>query len=293
MRGWIVGLLCLSGCYTQSANFLVPIDLTQSDADVFGDAATTSDNPTDTNVADSATGGDSSVVSWGNEPASFSVLSDWGFDALVDGAGWTAPGGADVAIVSDSSAPFSGPQVLQFRSAPDVSGGGSTYFFMPSANEIYLAFYWKVGSPFSGSSAGQNVISELWAVGDGRLDLIFDSPAGGPYHLYFALMSSLVDNSHLPNSSFGNYLRGNLNPTVTLALDTWHLVEVHLRLGTSTTSQDALLNWWIDGVHVANYSTVNFPGTFAEIRFRTEWGTGEPKATTDYFWVDHVRLSAP
>ena len=90
-------------------------------------------------------------------------------------------------------------------------------------------------------------------------------------------------------------LSGNVsNPTITLGV--WHRLEILQRYPTSSSSNDGIFRWWIDGVLCGNYTNVGWStgSTYDELRFAPTWGGVVGSVGFDTSWeIDHVHISRP
>ena len=246
--------------------------------------------------------------SWANEPAGFAPLTDYGFDTAFSpgegvplGDGWYLynPNGY-ATQVSDPDAPLSPPNVGQWRYPVGfVAGDAPAVMYRPmeATRELYFAFAWKASNPWEGHPSGANEISFVIAQ-DNILVVQMKGPPGGPYDL-MVTAEFTTSNGHLANSEgddpgarhlFGNVNGGNYVVTP----GQWYQIEVYFKMSTTSTSQDGIVRWWVNGTPVGDYNTVNFAADhpFEEFHFSPTWGgIGGSKTEEDYFWYDHVRLS--
>ena len=231
---------------------------------------------------------------WPNEPAGFTPITEWGFDEAVPLSGdepfMGIPGWSAVSyglvltrgkaeLVTDSSAPFSPPNVFDFIYPADMLEGtapATVYFNDFTSTDIYAAFWWKASSPFDlgpngnkiafffnggGSGGGQQF---LILKPDGRLHVLPEYP--GDYRW------------RVPNVNATN-----------VRLGVWHQIEWHSNLRSGT------LEWWLDNVLQGRYTDVRNSHPFDMFQISPTWGgnSGARKRQTDHYWFDHVRLSAP
>src|SRR5437879_3213845 len=85
---------------------------------------------------------------WPNEPANSTLVTDWGFNALV-GGGWSNNGGS-ATIISNNAAPSSPPAIAQFLYPIGFTGGGgpdNIYHSLPDAPLYYFGYWWKPSNP--------------------------------------------------------------------------------------------------------------------------------------------------
>jgi hypothetical protein len=107
-----------------------------------------------------------------------------------------------------------------------------------------------------------------------------------------------TSNGHLPASSGDEPGTRNLSGNVSepeISLGEWHQVEIYFRQSTTETSMDGTLRWWLDGELVGDHDNVNFVADdFQHFELAPTWGgIGEVKTQDDFYWFDHVRISAP
>jgi len=237
-------------------------------------------------------------ASWPNEPSGSAQISDHRFD-VINGDGWTCYC-ANVRSVQDPTAPLSPSAVGQWTFDQGMSGGissGNYYKSVPNLKEVYFGYWWKPSNPWQGHSSNVNKISFIAGHTAGNFVMEMFGPPGGPYRLMSVLEFS-TSNGHLP-ASFGDDpgSRG-LFPNVGgggISLGQWYRVEVYLKHSTTPTSRNGIVRWWLNGVLVGSHTSVNFSsGPWTEFQLNPTWGgTGQTKSQTDYYWYDHVHLSAP
>lgn len=233
---------------------------------------------------------------WPNEPSGSTLLSDHSFTSVA-GDGWATNSGA-LTIVSDGSAPQSPSSVLQMSFPPGLQGGtspGAVYFPLGTTyREMYMGFWWKASTNWEGGAmGGGQKISFFQPTGSWNLVMLLN-----PDHtisVYFP-NDSQVNNCNL-SPSWGDcpgtrQLYGGVwNPQVSFGV--WHRIETYVKMSSSTTSQDGIIRWWIDGNLAGNFTTVNFPQyPISQVELDSTWGNvGDVKTTTTQFWFDHVRVT--
>lgn len=238
--------------------------------------------------------GFSNAADWPNEPAGSTLMGDFGLNAR-EGNGFRAvyPTGGE--IISDPTAPFSAPSVLRYsRSSGTVGNSCNTYLDFADRNELYVGFWWKPSNPFTGWQTGQNKIGLVKNKDVGHFYILMTGPQGGPFNLNVQL-DYFTGNAHLggngdnpgPRNIFAN--RGNAS----IALGVWHRIEFYVKNGTSPTSNNGIMRWWMDGVLQADYNQVNYPGPFWEVMLAPIWDAGIPLPFPEYHSYDHVHVSEP
>ena len=216
---------------------------------------------------------------WANEPAGFTLVSDYDFsDSIPTGAGvaigssgWHTNNTGDASRLSDRTAPLA-PYVLQITYPAGFGGGDSPanvyYEGFPGSQRLYVGFMWKASNPWQPHPAGDKIAF---------LDI-------GPPGTIFVIMRD----GHIGVTDLGSGTNYDPNVTTTPAtLGVWHKIEVLMDKPAGN-----VLKVWVDGVLNLNFSGLAYPSAFSIFEFDPTWGgTGSTKTETDYFWYDHVHLS--
>jgi len=233
--------------------------------------------------------------SWPNEPVGSTAMTDFPLDAK-QGNGWLAVYPAGGNIVSDSSAPGSPPNVLQYgRSSGTVGNASNTYYDFSPKNELYFGFWWKPSSPFTGWSTNQNKFAIVKNQPSAHFYLLMVGQQGGPFQ-FAVQLDYFTGNAHL-GSGYGdnpgpwNLFANRGNPTVKLGA--WHRVEMYIKNSSSPTSRNGIMRWWMDGVLLGDYNQVNYPGPFWEFMLAPVWDMGIALPSPEYHSYDHVHISQP
>jgi hypothetical protein len=259
---------------------------------------------------------------WPNEPAGFRTLSDWPYNQMVTKVDGGLSGGAEVwnqspgrgsgAIVRDSSAPLSPPNVAQLTYPPGMPSGLAPWNLyllpQPAGREFYTAFWWKANAGWQGDPSGINKII-FWqdaAPGSANLIVMMNNQRQPDYFLTVTLEFNQASNGQLVNSAgggavwhvFGNVRGGNY----VITPGTWYRIELYFKGSTTPTSQDGVVRWWATKqgdaapTPIGDYTNVNFDSpNFIQFSFAPTWGgnSGVYKTQTDYYRIDHVHLSRP
>ncbi|SRR5712692_2865277 len=241
-----------------------------------------------------------SGAAWPNEPVGFRVLNDWGFDqsppavtnAPIPGSpGWMI-GDNDsgyVTRISDPAAPLSPPNVYQFFFPIGFTGSGyppgDVYTGIPSSSEVYVGFWWKPSNPWQGHESNVNKL--LFTCTGGTisncaiLKMLGTSP---PYSTQVTFEGPLPPPGH-PDIN----LDENVGSTSPLALGVWHRIELYQNF------TGGIIKWWVDGVLVGSYAGCTYSGGgFTLVWVNPIWGgiSTIPKQENDYFWFNHIHVSA-
>ena len=165
---------------------------------------------------------------WPNEPAGFTVYTDWGMDsvpptvpdALIPGSAlWharTGPAGdADgwAELVADASAPRSPSSVYSFvypTGMVDGSAPANVWVPLPDFDEVYVGFWWKVSDPWQYHNVGDKV-GYLWSDASN----MFLIQSGSPPRLFAYVQFSGSE-----------WLDPNVQAT-TITRGVWHRVELY------------------------------------------------------------------
>jgi len=224
---------------------------------------------------------------WPNEPAGWTVVTDYDMHALNDG-GWLNVYPQDVvngkiSIAVDPAAPFSPPSVWQVMYPIGMASGSApatVYYDAAYGQELYMGFWWKPSNPWQDADAsGVSKIAFLFAQGGHGQMYIMMYGIGSPRRL--------VVETEFPGDNRNLYPNVN-NPDPTLGV--WHRIEIYARYS------GGIVKWWMDGALVGSYTGVAFPSDagFSTMEFSpTFGGNGSPKTENDYFWYDHVHISRP
>jgi hypothetical protein len=227
---------------------------------------------------------------WPNEPAGFKLATDYDFgDAIPQtqqssylcGTRWQIiyNSGGSVTRVTDSTAPFSSPYVVQFTyptGMRDGSAPGTIYWDSLNSAAVYIGWWWKPSKPWQTDRSGTNKIAFLFIWG--KTMFISMHNYGSHYGLQV-------------EDEYGNTVNYDPNVTTTpITLGQWHRIEWYVNAGSG-----GLMKWWLDGALQGSYANTNFPGNFTMFQFSPTWGGngGDVKTETDYYWYDHVHLSVP
>jgi len=259
---------------------------------------------------------------WPGEPAGFKTISDWPYNSIVTRIDGAVSGGANVwnqspgtgraAVIPDSSAPFSPPNVVELTYPVGLPSGSApwTLYFnpRPAGREFYSAFWWKASAGWQGDPSGINKII-FWqdkAPASANLIMMMNNQRQRDYLLTVTLEFNQASNGQLVNSAgaetvwhvFGNVRGGNY----VIVPGTWYRIELYFKGSTTPTSQDGVLRWWATKLgdatptQVGDYTNVNFDtANFIQFSFAPTWGgnSGVGKLRNDYYRIDHVHLSGP
>jgi hypothetical protein len=221
----------------------------------------------------------------------WTLITDEPFNTLVEN-GWNYVGALPYVslLTTDSSAPLSPPNVLQFfypigfgkaGTPSDGTAPGTEYHTFSAVPALYFGYWWKPSNPWQGHVSGVNKITFVRPA-DGSNYVLKMLGQSAPYHTQVTIEPA----------SGGSTINYNENQdTTAVTLGRWHQMELYLNY------TGGILNWWMDGKLKGSYAGIPFPGAgFTEISFSPTWGgTADPtgKIENNYYWIDHAHVSHP
>jgi hypothetical protein len=144
--------------------------------------------------------------------------------------------------------------------------------------------WWQVSSPWQGASSYWNEIQHVSTDTNGSVLMALYGPPGGPYQL-------ALETQFKVNGVWTNTTLLQTNSAVAVTLGTWHHVEWVVDYANDSTH--GLVQWWLDGTLVGNYSNVVFPATpLTSLEIWPGWDGSGQKTETDYYRFDHTHISA-
>lgn len=238
--------------------------------------------------------------SWVNEPGGFKLLVDCAFNSATCDGKLGDPYksvGNTVKIVQDSTAPFSGPQVLRSTRFANVAAGGTQLeYYLPTGNkEIYVGLYWKASPQFEGKNHGGNKLFFIRGQGPGTNGVFMficpnrDCNAG--YIIWTTQLSYNLD--QCKNAPDIDVCGANVN-NVRVKPGTWYKIEVYMRASSCATCHDGSVRWWINGTLAGNFNNFAYgPAVDTWIWSETWDGSGPANewTTEAYHELDHLRIS--
>jgi hypothetical protein len=259
---------------------------------------------------------------WPGEPSGFRTITDWPYNFMVTatsgavtrgGNVWNqSPGTGSAAVVPDSSAPLSPPNVAELVYPVGLPSGSApwTLYFnpIPPGREFYAAFWWKASANWQGDPSGINKIT-FWqdrAPSSANLIVMMNNQRQRDYLLTVTLEFNQASNGQLENAAgagtvwhvFGNMRGGNY----VIVPGNWYRIELYFKGSTTPTSQDGVLRWWATKrgdpapTPVGDYANANFDmPDFIQFSFAPTWGgnSGVGKLRKDSYRIDHVHVSGP
>jgi hypothetical protein len=217
-------------------------------------------------------------------------LTDRPFDSLNE-PGWGVPVAPGATIVADATAPHSPSNTIHFNYPAGFVGGSgpeSSSYTVANYRVLYLAYYFKYSGNWQGHLTGINKHGYVWYGNTPVFVYEVEGVGSGPLTSRMALQTPIVQ----PNSS-GWYTQ-NLVPSAQFTRGQWALMEIVL-IGNTAGTADGALDWYMDGVHVAHYSGIQYTsGTtaFNWVRIAPIWGGITDTVLADqYLAFDHYYIS--
>lgn len=244
---------------------------------------------------------------WTLEPAGSVRKLDCGFNTTncsgqyIAGSIYDSGGGS---IISDASAPVSPNNVLRAILPLGQTVGGDQFEWWDSATgqELYVGTYARINANYSCSSVSSTKFSFMRAFenkGAGTQlngTFIFEG-CGDSRTMTFHHNTGGLNNGHVcggdaqgatcfPNVGPGQIVRGQ-----------WFKLEACIRASTTSTSQNAIVWWAINGVMAGRYTNLNYGGPVVnEAVFNQTWdgaGNGQGFTTDSIIDLDHMVVSVP
>lgn len=234
--------------------------------------------------------------------------------AELAGCMWIFNGATNYTLVTDGTAPQSPSGVLDVRYPSGHPWGSSPGWWQfwescaetdhtPDYEEYYESVQFKIVGPDFETASPMVKIFGYYGYGSNGLGLPpthgymgIDNPVG-----VNAVMSSWKI-SYRQQDNVDRVLGMNENTGTRIVADTWHQVELYMKMNSVVDATDGLVQVWIDNVRVLNYSDVVYRTTnrsyssgFYGRRWDPVYGGingNTNKTREDHFRVDHVYQSA-
>lgn len=244
----------------------------------------------------------STGVQWPNEPSGMIVVTDTPFsDSLpsewfnvYNTQAYASPGGTGTA--------FSPPRAFdEFMAAGSNTGNGQWGINFPHSGEIYMGMYWSTNADFVGYA---NTTNKMIFFRDRNLDNSFLNWHGAPgaakqIKWYF---QSPYSNAHIVGwdgdaTGVSGRLSCNVNGTAATmtAGSGWHFIELYLKKSTTSTSQNGIVKWWVNGTLCGSYSNCNLcPNGIDEMQLTAAWDgspSGRDLTKSWHHYFDHLYIS--
>jgi uncharacterized protein YjdB len=234
--------------------------------------------------------------SWPNQPTGLTLLSDQPWNTL---GSWVLNDNTagHSSLVTLSGLPFSPSGALQDLSPIGMTGGGDAIgpgradFYIPAAQqptEIYVGMWVKLSSPYQPHSSGVQKIMYLHDNNGVNFSALWLEiyGTGSPFR------ASLVN-------QFYGCPSIRLDPNVTqtpIRPGEWHRYEMYVKMASTGSSSDGVLQVWVDGVLNVNRTDLCTQGSntykMESVRLSGMWGgVADSKTEVDYLWYDHTYVS--
>lgn len=237
---------------------------------------------------------------WTNAPVGGIVLADTNCAVLPGNVPrfWDVYG--TTLLDFDQTAPYSPSSCWKARLEALAPYGGNQLEFstLPTRfREMYVGLYWRTNPQFQGRAA----TNKLWLLGG------YDTMGGfflfgaskiqnGQAPLLWTLNTGGINNEHLVGTNDPGAL---FYPNVgngTVRVGVWYKVEMKIRASTTRTSQNGLLQWWINDNLVGSYPNLNYCGPNGEALDRWAWtqtwdgafDMGQSNTAAWEHWIDHL-----
>lgn len=234
-------------------------------------------------------------------PAGYTVITDRSFSAkgltrndAVGAEGWD-PGDEYQAslfsIVTDNTAPKSGPLVGQMRYPSGFPGGAQPAIIEKpiegNYTSIYMSVWVKLSSAWFGHPSHVNKVVFMWMDGHPKFILSADGEGANPLKPAIRIQDSPDHtDTRLPN----------FMPGAVVTRGVWQRWEVIAQANTPGRA-DGRVRWWIDGLLVSDWRDIEFIEPSGNPRWQIfEWGptwggVGSVLAAEQFMWWDHVYVA--
>lgn len=242
---------------------------------------------------------------WPNEPAGMTIITNSSFSDSLGSEWYNVYNTQAYASPSLGGQSFSPPRAFDvYRDVGSYYGNGEWGLNYTNSSEIYVGFYWGTNSSFQGYANNTN---KMVFVRDGQTDNSFivwqglmDSPKTLKWY-----QQAQVNNTHIPTVFNTNYptdgtgwFENNINNSAAIytAGQPMRFIELYLKKSTTTTSQNGIIRWWVNGTMCGSYTNANIsPLGFVNMAIAPSWdGGGAPSLDLSRSWhhyFDHLRMS--
>ncbi len=218
-----------------------------------------------------------------NEPAGSTPRLDCGFpNATCNGELWDVYNSGFVQ--TNDNGPYSPSNSLQNFLAAGATEGNAQLVWPANAaralstDRIFAGFWWRMNADFQGTVVSSNKLffvgSQDWpqgAVGMNGLLLLYGNRDVFPWRMTWGGNTMGFDNSHICSSDSGLLCFPNVTD-VPIVRNTWYKVEVYVQSSTCATCRNGIVRWWVNGILVGNYTTMNYgTGIINEIQLQSAW----------------------
>lgn len=250
-----------------------------------------------------------SVISVTTPPSSAWLNAPIGGSVLVDNSCSVAPqssqGFVDVyqstLLQSDATAPLSPAGCWVHRlDALAPTGGGQIEYVAPAMyRELYMGVWMRTNPQFQGRIVANKMFFLRSATLQSNGVLCFNNGQlqNGKGTLVFAVNGG-AENKHIfgPSSDSGTFFFPNAGGAGQMTAGVWTKVEWRLRASTNLTSQDGVLQIWVNDVMSHNYQNINYSngtGLNQWIMNQTWDGSGDMGVSNTVvweYWIDHLHI---
>lgn len=185
--------------------------------------------------------------------------SAWG----VSQPGCTGNGCSSVRATPSGAPAFLGSKVMRFVTPANQASGGFFDHPLPASNEYYVRMYtmW-CGPPLCATTyiwspvATKHVSFENEASTESALWWFCGSNCGltAPAEMRQFWYNTFNGPGEAGQGGAGtNERQQNINGTQRVSLNTWYCLELHVKMNSTSSAHDGLMEGWIDGVQHWNY----------------------------------------
>jgi hypothetical protein len=217
------------------------------------------------------------------------TITDQPFTSLPS-SGWTPY--YSWGLATDAAAPHSPSSVFEIVYPAGYGGGNSPGLaelaINPNYRQIYISMYIKYSSNWQGHNSLVNKIIHFWVGSLNRLVIEGAGSGSGPLTARIS-MQSIAAGGNQDGGTTGTY-----ESPIQFIRGQWHLVEM-VAISNTGSNRDGSVDLWVDGVHAAGVSGIEFQAGGPLFNLTKEdptWGgQGDVVKATQSFRIDHIYMS--
>jgi hypothetical protein len=222
------------------------------------------------------------------------AITDRPFNAKNE-LGWSDyfPVAADIAFLSDATAPHSPTGILRSIYPTGFAGGGDPGAWDPpylgNKKTVYIAVWFKHSANFYGHpSSGVNKLFYMHTSTNDAPVFYVNARGIGTGDL-----TPEIDFQATVSEGYSN-IGPNLVPSARIVRDQWNLIEI-VAVGNSAGNRDGSIDWYLNGVHVGSKTAIEYESggtTWQRFSMAPVWGgIGDTVPATMWIDWDHAYLS--
>jgi hypothetical protein len=191
----------------------------------------------------------------------------------------------DANVVTDTSAPFSPPNVLRIVFTPNLEHDRQPtvhWISLPFVNEVYATWWIKLSANWTPNPAGAGKMAFLWpSQGNG---VLYSNIAGASPPHRINIVTTW--------SAYGyRFWEPNVAAT-DFYYDRWYQIGWYVRWESSPGAGDGIIRWWVNGSLNGEYNNLVFPACCL-LQFEFAPTKQSPPSANQYMYIDHTQIATP